>query len=142
MHTISGSATYSPQGSDVEVPADFKTEYHPWSGCSLLFQSAEDFDCLDVPAMKPDEQPWWPFKTKADLEFADIAIQAGLNASHVDALLSIISRVADKSASVTFKNENELCLACDWAAQELTPVCPFPVMVSLHLSQFKCIFCA
>lgn len=142
MHTISGLATYSPQGSDVKVPADFKTEYHPWSRCSPLFQSAKDFGHSDVPAMKPDEQPWQPFKTKVDLEFADIAIQAGLNASHVDALLSIISRVADKSASVTFKNENELCLACDWAAQELTPVCPFPVMVSLHLSQFKHIFCA
>jgi hypothetical protein len=121
MHDIGGSPAHSPQGSDVEVPADFKTEYHPRSGCLPLFQAAEDFGRLDAPAMQPDEQPWRPFKTKADLEFADVAIQAGLNASHVNTLLSIISRVADKSESVTFKNENELRQACDRAAQELTP---------------------
>jgi len=126
MHDIGGSPTYSPQGSDIEVPADFKTEYHSRSGCLPLLQAAKDFSHLDAPAMQSDEQPWQPFKTKANLEFTDIAIQAGLNASHVNALLSIISQVADKSASVTFKNENELRWACDQAAQELTPVCSLP----------------
>jgi hypothetical protein len=118
----SSAATYSPQESDAEVPADFKTEYHSRSGRLPLFQSADDFGRSATPTVQPDEQPWQSFKTEADLEFADIAIQAGLNASHVNALLSIISRVANHSARVTFKNENKLCLACDWAAQELTPV--------------------
>ena len=123
MRDVGGSAAaYSPRESDAEVPADFKTDYHPRSGRPPLFQSADDFGRLAPPAVQPDEQPWKPFKTEADLEFADIAIQAGLNASHVNALLRIISRVANHSASVTFKNENELRLACDRAAQELTPV--------------------
>lgn len=129
MHEI-GSPAYSPQGSHIEVPADFKTEYHPWGGCLPLFQSAEDFGRSDPPAMQADEQPWRPFKTQANLEFADIAIQASLNASHVNALLNIITRVANQSASVTFKNEKELRLACDRAAQELTPVRSlFPFLV-------------
>ncbi|KAG6370447.1 hypothetical protein JVT61DRAFT_12066 [Boletus reticuloceps] len=121
MHDVGSSAARSPQGSDIEVPADFKTEHHPRSGCPPLFQSTEDFGSLDAHAVQPDEQPWRPFQTEVDLEFADLVTQAGLNASHVNALLSIISRVANKSAKVTFKNENELRLACDRAAQELTP---------------------
>ncbi|KAI9457934.1 hypothetical protein HD554DRAFT_2042222 [Boletus coccyginus] len=123
MHDVGGSAAHSasPRGSDVEVAADFKTEYHPRSSHPPLFQSAEDFGRLATSAVQPDEQPWRPFKTEADLEFADVVIQAGLNASHVNALLGIILRVANKRASVTFKNEKELRLACDRAAQELTP---------------------
>jgi hypothetical protein len=123
MRDVSGSAaTYSPRESDAEVPADFKTEYHSRNGRLPLFQSADDFGRSAAPAVQPDEQSWQPFKTEADLEFADVAIQAGLNTSHVNALLSIISQVANHSARVTFKNENELHLACDRAAQELTPV--------------------
>ncbi|KAF8548228.1 hypothetical protein OG21DRAFT_1479277 [Imleria badia] len=80
---------------------DTLTEYHPRSGRPPLFQSTEDFSRLDASAMKPDKHPCRPFKTHADLEFADIAIQAGLNVSHVNALLSIISRVANKSANFT-----------------------------------------
>ncbi|KAF8123035.1 hypothetical protein EV363DRAFT_1550073 [Boletus edulis] len=113
MRDIDGSsAAYFPRGSDsVKVPDDFKTEYHPRSGRPPLFQSTEDFSPM------------------ADLEFADIAIQAGLNTSHVNALLSIISWVANKSANVTFKNENELRLTCDRAAQELTPFTKVDVTV-------------
>ena len=123
MRDVGGlAAAYSPQESDAEVPADFKTEYHPRSGRPPLFQLTEDFGRFAAPAIQPDAKPWQPFKTEADLEFADVAIQAGLTASHVNALLSIISRVANQSARVTFKNENELRLACDRAAQELTPV--------------------
>ncbi|KAI9572239.1 hypothetical protein HD554DRAFT_2320517 [Boletus coccyginus] len=123
MHDVGSSAAHSasPRGSDVEVAADFKTEYHPQSSHPPLFQSTEDFGCLATSAVQPDEQPWRPFKTEADLEFADVVIQAGLNASHVNALLGIILSVANKRASVTFKNEKELHLACDQAAQELTP---------------------
>ena len=109
----SSAAAYSPQESNAEVPADFKTEYHPRSGRPPLFQFAEDFGHFDAPTIQPDEKPWQPFKTEANLEFADVIIQAGLTASHVNALLSIILRVANQSAKVTFKNENELRLACD-----------------------------
>ncbi|KAI9574141.1 hypothetical protein HD554DRAFT_2228583 [Boletus coccyginus] len=92
----------------MRMPTWNNTEYHPRSSHPPLFQSAEDFGRLATSVVQSDEQPWRPFKTEADLEFADVVIQAGLNASHVNALLSIILRVANKRASVTFKNEKEL----------------------------------
>lgn len=145
MHEVSGSAAaLSPQESGSEIAEDFKTEHHPHSSHPMTFQSAEDFgQSAEGPAVQPDEQPWRPFRTAADLEFADIAVQAGLNASHVNALLGLISWVAGKSANIMFKNENDLCLACDRAAQELTPVSHIvlQIVVLLLLPLLKHIIC-
>lgn len=144
MHDVGGSAAaVSPQISDAEMPEDFKTEYHPRSGHPPLFQSPDEFGhSAEGPAPQPDPQPWAPFQTQADLEFADIAVQAGLNASHVNALLALISRVANQNASVTFKNETELRLACDRAAEELTPVSRIHSRICwFTVPLFKHVFC-
>ncbi|KAG9309309.1 hypothetical protein JVU11DRAFT_10797 [Chiua virens] len=107
---------------DISVVEDFKTVFHPRSIHHLpLYQSAAEFGQEAKERAVKDEAPWRPFRTAANLEFADIANCAGLNARDVNALLSLISRVADRNAEITFRNERELRQACDRAAEELTP---------------------
>lgn len=111
---------------EVAMVSSLMTEYHPRSERAPLFQAADEFGqstkaCNEL----ADDEPWRPFQTEADMEFAEIALRAGLNATDVNALLCLISRVANRSASITFNNENDLRRTCDRAAQELTPVSPF-----------------
>ena len=143
MHEVGSSpVSLSFQESRSEIAEDFKTEYHPRSGRPTIFRSAEDFgQSTSGPAVQPDEQPWQPFQTVADLEFADIAVQVGLNASHVDALLGLISWVASKSAKITFKNEKDVRLACDRAVQELTPVSHITLQIICQFPMLKYITC-
>ncbi|KAI6107526.1 hypothetical protein EDD17DRAFT_1776127 [Pisolithus thermaeus] len=76
-----------------EQPADFKTEFHPCSNHPSLFQSQEEFGQNAFPAMVHDTQPWHPFIEEGDYIFAEIALQAGLSASHINGLLTLISRI-------------------------------------------------
>lgn len=129
--------------------ADFKTEYHPRSKRPTLFQTANEFRVRHVSKPTPDPTPWHPFRCKGDFEFAEIALEASLNKEQVEALLNLISRVAKGEAQVTFANEAELRKACDWAAEELTPVsrylnmifylravCPILILIGIYYLQF------
>ena len=143
MHKVGSSpVSLSFQESRSEIGKDFKTEYHPHSGHPTIFRLAEDFgQSTSGPAVQPDEQPWQLFQTAADLEFADIAVQAGLNTSHIDALLALISQVASKSAKIMFKNEKDVRLACDQAVQELTPASHITLQIICQFPMLKYITC-
>ncbi|KIK14665.1 hypothetical protein PISMIDRAFT_116623 [Pisolithus microcarpus 441] len=104
-----------------QEPADFKTEFHPRSDCPPLFQSQEDFGQCAFPAMAHDTQPWLPFIEEGDYLFAEIALQAGLSASHINGLLTLISRIGQGKVKVTLRNEVDVQRAWDWAAMQVTP---------------------
>ena len=108
--------------SIINPPTDFKTEYHPRSKRPTLFQDADEFRMHKSFKPPPDDAPWRPFRCKGDFEFAEIALDASLNQKQVDALLDLITCVANGTSQVTLKNEQELRQACDAAAAELTPV--------------------
>jgi len=57
------------------------------------------------------------------MEFAEIAADAALNKSHINALLGLIARIANGQAQITFKNESDLHKAWDHAVTQVTPVC-------------------
>ncbi|KIJ66780.1 hypothetical protein HYDPIDRAFT_174145 [Hydnomerulius pinastri MD-312] len=71
--------------------------------------------------MAPDSELWRPFVEQGDHKFAEITLEAGLNAAQVNSLLSLISHIAKGKAKVTFRNEVDLRRAWDCAAMQVTP---------------------
>ena len=82
-------------------PSEFKTEYHPHSGRLLLHQSYKQFRASKTIVTPQDKTPWSPFHGSGDFEFAEVALDAGLNAAQVNKLLTLISHVATGSTNVT-----------------------------------------
>ncbi|KAI6138576.1 hypothetical protein BKA82DRAFT_4020305 [Pisolithus tinctorius] len=98
-------AAQSDQSNVSMPPADFKTEFHPCSNTPSLFQSQEEFGQRAAATMAPDPHPWCPFIEEGDYLFAEIALQVGLNASQINGLLSLISRIVQGKANVTLWND-------------------------------------
>jgi len=108
----------------VERPKEFKTEFHPRSRRPDLLQRFEEFGVTRcAPEVPADEEPWRPFQSRGDFEFAEIAVDASLSKTQINALLDLISRVKMGQTELTLKNENDLRRAYDNVAKELTPVC-------------------
>ncbi|KAG2086392.1 hypothetical protein BD769DRAFT_1288560, partial [Suillus cothurnatus] len=74
---------------------EFKTEYHPSTGHELLLQTFEfgvnTHPEKDIPI---DEEPYCPFCSHGDFEFAEIALNATLNKSQIDGLLALIDQIS------------------------------------------------
>lgn len=120
--TDSMRSSRSRRSPSPEKPIDFKTEYHPRSHRPPLFQQQESFGLRDLSDTPSDSQPWRPFVEEGDYIFSEIALQAGLNNSSVNSLLTLISRISQGKAKVTLRNEVDLRRAWDRAAAQLTPV--------------------
>ncbi|KAG1747467.1 hypothetical protein EDB19DRAFT_1826190 [Suillus lakei] len=114
--------TQSEPVASARLPSEFKTEYHPCSGHPTLFQPFDKFgispEAQQVPII--DKELWRPFRSRGDFEFSEIAIEAALNKSQINALLSLITHISEGCAEITLKNEVDLSKAWDNAAAELT----------------------
>ena len=125
--TVSDMSMRSPVGGtsriSIDRPKEFKTEFHPRGSRPDLLQTFEEFGVTShAPEAPADEEPWRPFRSRGDFEFAKIAVNASLSKAHINALLDLISRVKMGETELTLKNENDLRQAYDNAAKELTPV--------------------
>ncbi|KAG6374269.1 hypothetical protein JVT61DRAFT_4290 [Boletus reticuloceps] len=105
---MASSSSHHDQSVSVELPHDFKTRFHPHSNCPPLFQYQNDFGHRDIHDLAPDAQPWHLFAEEGDYQFAEIALQAGLNMSQANSLLTLISRISQGMAKVTLRNEVDL----------------------------------
>ncbi|KAG1725468.1 hypothetical protein EDD22DRAFT_982843 [Suillus occidentalis] len=126
-------ATINPApAASAQLPSEFKTEYHPRSGRQMLFQHFDQFgispEVQDAPIV--DKEPWHPFRLRGDFKFSEIAMEAALNKSQINALLNLIMRISEGHAHITLKNEADLSKAWDNAAAELTPFSKHNVAVT------------
>ncbi|KAF8120295.1 hypothetical protein EV363DRAFT_1191298 [Boletus edulis] len=119
---MASSSSHRDRSVSAELPHDFKTHFHPRSNRPPLFQYQNDFGCWDIHDLAPDAQPWRPFAEEGDYQFAEIALQAGLNTSQVNGLLALMSRISQGKAKVTLRSEVDLRRAWDKAAMQVTPV--------------------
>ncbi|KIK25721.1 hypothetical protein PISMIDRAFT_9458 [Pisolithus microcarpus 441] len=109
-------------------PRDFKTEFHPRSKRSTLYQSFEDFGQQNPEHIVAlDSEPWRPFASEGDYIFATIAVEAGLSSTQVDSLLTLVHRIGKGTASITLVNDAGLRTALDRAASQLTPFSKFEI---------------
>ena len=74
-------------------------EYHPHSGKITRILSPEEFkeslgDYLE-PMDQPDDEPWRPFRSREDFEFADLVHDAALNQTQIEWLMKFVQHCQD-----------------------------------------------
>ncbi|KAG1786948.1 uncharacterized protein HD556DRAFT_1449297 [Suillus plorans] len=118
-------------------PMEFKTMYHPSAGREPLLQTFEEFGVNSHPEeeLPVDEEPWRPFCSRGDFEFAEIALNAALNKSQINVLLALIGRILRGESRVTFSNDNELRKAWEHAAAQVTPFVKHDITVPYKKEQ-------
>jgi len=128
-----GSLTPGLVGSGLRVPnvGDILIEYHPHSGKGSRILSPEEFkatlsDRLAEPTEPPDDEPWRPFRSRDDFEFAEFVHDTALNQSQIDQLIKFIRRQDESgSGSFTLQNYNDLKDVLERASKLLTSVTTF-----------------
>ncbi|KAG1874106.1 hypothetical protein C8R48DRAFT_745988 [Suillus tomentosus] len=116
---------------------EFKMMYHPSAGHEPLLQTFEEFSVNSHPEeeLPVDEEPWCPFCSRSNFEFAEIALNATLNKSQIDALLALIGRISRGESRVTFSNDNELRKAWEHTAAQVTPFVKHDITVPYKKEQ-------
>lgn len=101
----SDTSDWSCQDSDIRV------KYHPSSGRgSETFRFEEFKQAAPVSVPPEDPEPWKPFKTRADFEFAAITQDAGMSKAQVNSLIKLFHRCIESGKnSFTLSSHNEMC---------------------------------
>ncbi|PCH42571.1 hypothetical protein WOLCODRAFT_71761, partial [Wolfiporia cocos MD-104 SS10] len=102
---------------------DIMTEYHPSSYIPWRIQPFEEYGQEDNEAPSPpmSKSPWEPFQTRADFEFAEIALKSSLKWDQIDSLIKLINAVATGSMRFSLTSEAQLRDVWDAASNQLTP---------------------
>ena len=108
------------------LPGTIKIEYHPHSKKAPRILTPEEFKMLSTSDNDPlkmplDKEPWRPFRSREDFEFAEIAHSASLSREQVDALVKLIKRCEKNPGALTFEGVQDvvrslsgLCLLTHW----------------------------
>ncbi|KAG2123848.1 hypothetical protein DEU56DRAFT_873379 [Suillus clintonianus] len=104
-------------------PLEFKTEYHPSADCEPLHQAFNEFGINTHPEeqLPINEEPWRPFVSHGNFEFAEIALDAALNKSQINGLLALISCISRGETQMMLKNDADLCKAWEHVTDQVTP---------------------
>jgi len=115
-------------GPSARIPkaGNIVIEYHPHSKKGTRVLSVEEFRASlsdeSEPTAPPDNEPWRPFQSREDFEFAELVHNAALNRSQIERFMKLIQRCQDAPGAFTFHNYNELKGSLDSASKLLTPV--------------------
>ncbi len=103
---------------------DIKTEYHPNSSRPSTISHFEDYRAYDRQGAKipPVLQIIFPFRSRADFEFAELALEAALNRKQTERLISIINKCLCGKDAFTFKDQADLDSTWEHASLLGTPV--------------------
>ena len=66
--------------------------------------------------------PWRPFRSRTDFEFAQLALEAALTNSHLDRLIQLVERCIKGQDSFNLTNHQDVHNNWDAASTMLTPV--------------------
>ena len=120
--TDSAGDGYHPTESHEEN--DIRVEYYPNSGRETDIFKIDDYlrSVPDVDAVVEPE-PWAPFRTREDFEFAEIVLEAGMTRSQINALIKLFHRCIKKGdGGFTISNHKDLANTFDIAANRLAKV--------------------
>jgi len=114
--------------SDTRVPrvGDVIIKYHSRSGRATRILSSEEYKASLVddsdPTSPPDDEPWLPFRSQEDFEFAELVHDAALNRPQIERFLKLFQRCQEVLGSLTFQKYDDLKESLENASQMLTPV--------------------
>lgn len=116
------SRTASPRPQFEED--DIQVQYHPNSQRPTQVFHFEDYGHgpgapTVVPPVEPE--PWYPFRTRIDFEFAELVLEAALTHQQMDRLFDLVRRT--KSEQFMLWNRKDVRDTWDAASFKLTPVC-------------------
>ena len=123
---------------------DIRREYHPNAHREPEVFSFDDYQSTPPVVTPPVEpEPWLPFKTREDFEFAEIALATAMTKAQVDATINLLHRCVKKGmGSFTLSNHDEMRKTLRAAADRLPKVLwltAVPLLHALitHLSSLK-----
>ena len=102
---------------------DVRVEYHPSSG-----RRAEVFKSNKYPPLAPEgstivePEPWAPFRTREDFEFAEAVLDAGMNKKQMAALIKLFHKCIKGDGSFTISSPKDLLDMLNVAGNRLTKV--------------------
>jgi len=70
----------------------------------------------------PDEEPWLPFRSREDFEFAEIVHDAAMNQSQIDNLIKFIHHCQENPGTFTLESCRDLKKSWEDASALLTNV--------------------
>jgi len=62
----------------------------------------------------PSTDPWYPFRSRLDFEFADLALEAALSKEQTNRLLKLAQRIRSNKEQFTLRDYNDV--ECSWRA--------------------------
>ena len=105
------------------LDGNIRVEYHPNSGHEPDLFNADGYRQLvpDVDATLEPE-PWAPFRTREDFEFAEIALETGMTKGQLEALIKLFHKCIAKEGSFTISNHKDMKNTFDIASNRLAKV--------------------
>ena len=103
---------------------DIRVEYHPHSGHGPKILKLNEYrqPASDASAAA-EHEPWMPFRTRYDFEFAEIALGSGMTRKQMDAMIKLFRRCLEEGkGSFTIKDHKDLKSTFKIAASRLTKV--------------------
>lgn len=94
---------------------DIRVQFHPHSGLGTKIYHFEDYQRERLQPEPPDPEPWKPFASREDFEFAEAVQQAGMTEEQIKTLLRIISGVADGTSAFSLREYKDLTHAWEKA---------------------------
>lgn len=108
------------------LDGDIKVEYHPNSGHECKTFTFEEFQHTLTEARNThpaDPEPWLPFKTRQDFEFAEIALGTGMSRDQINALIRLFRKCLEiGKESFTFLNYDDMHNTQTLASERLPKV--------------------
>ena len=103
---------------------DVRREYHPNAHREPEVFSFDDYQSIPLVVTPPVEpEPWLPFKTREDFEFAEIALDTAMMKAQVDATINLLHRCIKKGkGSFTLSNHDEMRKTLKVAADRLPKI--------------------
>ena len=101
-------------------------EYHPHSERPARILTPEEFkgvsDHNPDPTAPPDDEPWRPFSTREDFDFAELAHDTKLNQKQIERLIDIFNRCQKSPGPFTIRKHSDLKYSLEEASKLLTNV--------------------
>ncbi|GJF00633.1 hypothetical protein PsYK624_169270 [Phanerochaete sordida] len=124
-HNSAESTAPTPRREPEPLPAgqspninDVKVEYHPQSGRESCTYSFYNYANDQQSVVLEEGDPWKPFSSRDDYEFANIVLQAGMKQEQVDCLFDIIRRKCKNESDLTFGSYKDVEAAWNQAGSQ------------------------